>query len=680
MRLRRICCAVLLFALCCLSAPLPVSATNVNAKLVRVAVCPHTPPFQFLDENYLLSGIHIDIMDYIAQQNNLSIVYTTYNTKSECINALNRGVVDLVLGYQTQEYDETDHLLTSELSAGSISIVGNKNLATYIEQTHRTTPFAISFEYGAVDYSLLHSLGFHRLLGVGNQEQAMESLLSQHADTTVGVSESIDFILHQRGAEKEFKTIHGRVGTIQYAILVSKGDPSLYRMLDKALIELHTSGVYEEIRDRWVPNRSEQQLRLAISILVPVALLTLFIVAVVLWFNHLLRKKVEVKTRLLHQANQSLEKTIIKLENEGIFRSQMIRSLPVGAVLFNRDYLIALTNPKAREICGFHSPEEVCRDARDLPVFGTILQQLDGAVFLPDPQVEHRRFFDLGSPAAPQKYRCWIHRLMEEDRFVGALMMVENITQEVLRRNERFAIEKANTLNQVVAGIAHEIKNPLMTIKTAVSLMSTQWENPDVKDAFIRFIPDEVDRMNTLVQSLLTYAKPPNEEFSVFRLSEVVMRSFHLAKITDNKSQIHFSVTLDDTLYIRGQRDLLRQALTNLLLNGIWAVNKKWEQAQLEDWAGSICGSIYADGDWACLSICDNGVGMSADVVSRCMEPFFTTKMAGTGLGLALAKQCVENSSGTMSIRSEENQYTEILIRFPQYRPDDGQADSEVKH
>lgn len=678
MDVRRICSAVLLLACFFLAAPFPAAATNVNAKVVRVAVCPHTPPFQFLDDEYRLSGIHIDTMDYIAEQNNLSLVYTTYNTKSECISALERGVVDAVLGYQIQEYDETDHYITSELSSGSISIVGNKNLVSYIEETKRTIPFAISFEYGAVDYSLLHSLGFRRLLGTGNQEQAMETLLSLGADTTVGVSESIDYILHQRGAEKDFTTIHGRVGSIQYAILVSNNDPSLYRLLDRALIELRTSGVYEDIRSRWVPNRSEQHLRFIVSVLVLVALFTMLIVAIVLWFNHVLRKKVDMKTHMLHEANQSLERTITGLKNEGIFRNQMIDSLPVAAILFDQSFSVTLMNPMARSLCNCNNTSRFCSDARSLPVFGDILRQLEGKIFSPEANVEQLRFFDVGNPAAPQKYRCWIHRHVDGDHFAGALMMVENISQEVRRRNERFAIEKANSLNQVVAGIAHEIKNPLMTIKTAVSLMTTQWENPDVKNAFIQFIPDEVDRMNTLVQSLLSYAKPPNEGFSVFRLSDVVLRCFHLARITDSTSRIQFSVTLDDTLYIRGQRDLLRQALANLLINAIWAVSKKLDDGQVEDWTGSICSKIYADGDWVCLSIRDNGTGMPADVVSRCMEPFFTTKMAGTGLGLALAKQCVENNNGTMSICSEENQYTEIMIRFPQYRAEPECAGSEV--
>ncbi len=675
MRMRRMFSAVLLFTLL-LSVQLPAAATNTNARTVRVAVCPHTPPFQFLDETGALAGIHIDIMEHIAKQNNLSILYMPYDTKSECINALNRGAADIVLGYQTQEYDNIDHLVTSELSSGSISIVANKNLATYIEETNRTTPFTITFEYGAVNYSLLHFLGFHRLLSVGNQEQAVEALLSQKADTAVGLAESIDYILLQQGAEREFKTIHSRVGTIRYAILVDKRLPSLYRLLDKALIDLHISGTYEEICAHWLPNRS-QQFQGVISALVIVASSTLLGAAIILWFNHLLRRKVEVKTNMLYELNQSLEKTIVKLQNEAVFRNWMIDSLPVAAILFNLDFSVTLMNPQARILCGPEYSGKEGINAKNLPVFGQILQQLNETIFSADAQIEEKLFFNVGDAAFPQKYHCWIHRLVEEDHFASTLMMVENVTQEVKKRNERFAIEKAHSLNQVVAGIAHEIKNPLMTIKTAVSLMSTQWENPNVKEAFLQFIPDEVDRMNALVESLLNYAKPPNEEFSVFRLSEVVLRSFHLAKIADNQSQVHFSVSMDNTLSIRGQRDLLRQALTNLLINGMWAVKKKLEVEQPEGWTGLVRGKVYPEGDWVCLSIYDNGVGMSADVATRCTEPFFTTKLAGTGLGLALAKQYVENSRGTLSVRSEENQYTEILIRLPRYREEANRADGK---
>lgn len=669
MRVRRILSTIWLICLLFLIGPVS-AVTNVNAKTVRVAVCPHTPPFQFLDENYYLTGIHIDIMEEIAQQNNLSIIYTTYNTKSECISALNRGVVDMVLGYQTQEYDITDHLVTSELSTGTISIVANKNLAAYIEQTQRTTPFAIAFEYGAIDYSLLHALGFHRLLGVGNQDQAVDALLSQEADITVGLSESISYILHQRGIEREFTTIHGRVSAVQFAILVSKESPSLYRLLDKALIELHTSGVYEKICDFWIRNQSEQRLQFIVNGLIVTALLTILITAVVLWFNHVLRKRVGVKTKMLYEVNQSLEQTITRLQNEDMFRNQMIDSLPVAAILFDLGFTVTLMNPMAHMLCGLDKTDESCTDAKRLPVFGYILQRLNHTIFSPDPQIEQKRIFELRDGNTIYKYRCWIHRLVEGTHFAGALMMVENITQEELRRKELFAMEKANTLNQLVAGIAHEIKNPLMTIKTAVSLMASRWEDSNVRSAFLQFIPDEVDRMNSLVEGLLNYAKPPGEAFSVFRMSEPVRRSFGMAKITDNTSRIQFTISLDEDLYICAQRDLLRQALTNLLINSMWAVNKKWENAPLEGWNGSISCRVYAEGDWVCLSVYDDGIGMSDDVLIRCTEPFFTTKLAGTGLGMALVKQFVENSGGTLLIHSVENQFTEILIRFPRHLTD----------
>lgn len=673
MRSGRIGASVFLFCLLILAFPMQGSA-NVNARMVNVAVCPHNPPFQFLDQEFRLNGIHIDLLDYIAEQNNLFLNYIPYNTKAECINALNRGVADIVLGYQLQEYDQTEHFTTSELSSGSISIVANKNLAAYIEETQRTTPFTIAFEFGSIDYSMLNSLGFRRLVGVGNQEQAVEALLLQNADTVVGVTESINYLLRQEGDDDHFQTIHQQIGTVRYAILVSQNSPSLYRMLDRALVDLHTSGVYSEIYNQWVPDQLRQQMWMIVHILLIVALCTGLVAAVVLWFNYLLRKKVNLKTGMLSEANYSLELTVLKLQNEAIFRNQMIDSLPIPAILFDSKFAVTLMNPMAQSVCCLDTAGSLNTDARCLPVFGAILRQMGEDIFSPVSTLEQQRVFDTTGESTARKYRCWIHRLVEKDSYAGALMMVEDITQEVYRQQEIFAMEKANTLNKVVAGIAHEIKNPLMTLKTAVSLMTEQWENPKIRDAFVRFIPDEVDRMNSLVQSLLNYSRPPNEEFSVFPLYEVVMRSFHLAEMTDRKSRIQFSVTLDESLYVRGQKDLLRQTLTNLLINSIWAVNEKREQTANSNWTGTISGRAYAEGDWACLSIYDDGVGMSPEVVSHCMDPFFTTKMAGTGLGLALVKQCVENSSGSIAIHSEEQSFTEILIRFPKCCPEDNET------
>ena len=664
----RIACLILWFSIYLVLGASPILAVaNINPRTVTVAVCPHTPPFQFLDEEFQLSGIHIDLMENVAQENNLLLHYLPYNTMEECVKALDRGAADIVLGYQVQEYDQTEHLVTSELSTATISIVANRNLVAYIEETQRTTPFTIAFEYGSVDYSLLNSMGFRKLISVGNQEQAVDALLEQRADTVVGVRESIDY---QLGDQERFQTLHEQVDTIHYAILVREDLPAVYRLLNQSLVDLHTRGIYSEIYQNWVPDLAGQQAKLIGRFLIVVATGAFLISAVVLWFNYLLRRTVALKTRMLSEANQSLAQTITRLQDEAVFRNQMIDSLPIPAVLFDPQFSVTLMNPKAQTVCGLSGSGWLGLNICTLPVFGEILAQLGEDARSGDIPRERRYVFDVQGKNSPRKYRCWIHRLVERDSCVGVLMMVEDITQEVRHRQEMFAMEKANTLNQVVAGIAHEIKNPLMTIKTAVSLIVDRWEDSNVRNAFVQFIPDEVDRMNTLVQSLLSYSRPPDEDFSVFPLSEVVTRSFHLAQVTDHKSRIRFSLTLDDSLYIRGQRDLLRQALTNLLINSIWAVNEKRERGVPPDWNGTISGYTYEQGEWVDLAISDNGVGMSPEIVARCTDPFFTTKVAGTGLGLALVKQCVENSGGTMEIQSEEQVSTTIIIRFPRCSPE----------
>ena len=107
-----------------------------------------------------------------------------------------------------------------------------------------------------------------------------------------------------------------------------------------------------------------------------------------------------------------------------------------------------------------------------------------------------------------------------------------------------------------------------------------------------------------------------------------------------------------------------------MLINAIWAVSAKLENPP-PHWKGEITGTIQSDGRWVSIIVFDNGVGMSQDTLRHCMEPFFTTKAAGTGLGLALARQCVENNGGRMLVDSREGEYTDITIQIPCHNPVD---------
>lgn len=651
------------------SDPVGPESRPDSSVMVRVAVFPQNPPYQFLDDTGAPAGINIDIMEVVAQKCNYYFIYSIYDSQSACLQAMNSGAADIVLGCNINYKDPAHYYTTSELSSATASVVARKSIVPYIQETQKINTFSIVYEYGSVDLSLLYSMGFKHMLCVSSQANALDGLLEQKADIFIGSNESANYILNQSDQSDSFETVYSMVSTIRYAVLVNKSSASVYRNLNRALEDIHANGIYEEIHNSWVTNPFEKQFEAILRcFFISLAVFVCFTLAF-LGVSYVLKQKINEKTQQLILVNSSLENTIEDLQHEAAFRNSILDSIPIGAVLFNLDYHITLMNPAACALCGLKADLKDCMDIWNLPIFGEILERIDLDSF----DDNRNGIFDLSVRGRDCKYRCWIHILKRNEMdHTGVLMLVEDITEEELHRQKLAAMEKAAMLNQVTAGIAHEIKNPLMTLKIGVSLLETQWEDTEVRQAFLEFIPAEIEKINTLVESLLNYAKPPREEFSVLKIAEVVKRSFYLASITNKgaKNDIALSTCIKADPHVRIQQDLFQQTLTNLLINAIWAVSAKLENPP-PHWKGEITGTIQSDGRWVSIIVFDNGVGMSQDTLRHCMEPFFTTKAAGTGLGLALARQCVENNGGRMLVDSREGEYTDITIQIPCHNPVD---------
>ena len=145
----------------------------------------------------------------------------------------------------------------------------------------------------------------------------------------------------------------------------------------------------------------------------------------------------------------------------------------------------------------------------------------------------------------------------------------------------------------------------------------------------------------------------------------------YLTAIAAKKSNIVCSTQLEDSVWIFANRDRIKQSLINIIINGIESIEKKIAMGCAGKPGMSIC--VEAEGEFACVRIRDEGMGMRKEDIWRCTEPFYTTKSAGTGLGLALVQQFLSKNGGTISIDSEEGVYTEIRLRFRRYRSDESQ-------
>jgi len=198
--------------------------------------------------------------------------------------------------------------------------------------------------------------------------------------------------------------------------------------------------------------------------------------------------------------------------------------------------------------------------------------------------------------------------------------------KEKVRKTEGFV-----AVGKIAASIAHEIRNPLSSIKGFAQYFKLRFKAK--KDAaYADIMIKEVDRLNRVITELLDYAKPAELNLKKQRLEDIIVYSLKLLQSDIEGKGINIKEEYEDNLPLALiDKDQMTQALLNILLNSIEAVGKSGE---IRIGIRQIKGELQ-------LSIADNGKGIAKENIDKIFEPFFTTKKSGTGIGLATARRIV---------------------------------------
>ena len=263
------------------------------------------------------------------------------------------------------------------------------------------------------------------------------------------------------------------------------------------------------------------------------------------------------------------------------------------------------------------------------------------------------------------------------DRIRGTTVVIHDLTyyqrlEESARRNESLA-----RLGTLVAGLAHEIKNPLAGIKGAAQLLSHRLNDRRELHEYTAVIGREVDRLSALVQDLLTLGAPPKPALVALNVHQVIR---HVLAVIEGELTVHgiqlrceFDPSLPDVL---GDQAQLSQVFLNLLKNACEATiasppprrsNPTITVSTRMETDFHILRSSHRSDKFLRVEIADQGSGIASEDSARIFEPFFTTKPRGTGLGLAISHRIVADHGGI--IRAERNRPhgTIVTVTLPVY-------------
>jgi signal transduction histidine kinase len=358
----------------------------------------------------------------------------------------------------------------------------------------------------------------------------------------------------------------------------------------------------------------------------------------------------------------------------------LLENLTSGVIAAGTDESITVFNNEAGEITGLNSQEMLDASLGALPL--ELAEPLITTLRTGESQENREIAMHVGS--ADVIIRGSTSIFHGQDRQVlGALMVLTDVTaikrlELQIRRSDRLA-----SLGTLSAGMAHEIKNPLVSLKTFAQLLPERYQDSDFRDTFSNLIGHEIDRIDSLVNQLLRFARPAKPILKPLHAHEILEKALTLVghRLYQKDIKLNRSWCADvDTIH--GDADQLEQVFLNFFLNAMDAMKThgelsvKTEIRSDEQWVGAL-GSANGESnrhgrarEALLITIRDSGEGIRAEDIPHVFDPFFTTKDYGTGLGLSVVHGIIQEHGGQIEVESELQKGTAFHISLPLVRFD----------
>lgn len=223
--------------------------------------------------------------------------------------------------------------------------------------------------------------------------------------------------------------------------------------------------------------------------------------------------------------------------------------------------------------------------------------------------------------------------------------------EEQLHQAERLA-----ALGEMVAGVSHEIKNPLGIIRSTAELLTAMPDANETQKKLSEVIKEEASRLNGIVTEFLDFARPQIPNLDRCNLTEILEKNLYFLQPELEKKGIQIHSNLNGRSFkLTADQDLLYRAFLNVFMNAIQSMND----------GGVIRVKVEEEQDDYLILIEDTGCGISRENLKKIFNPFFTTREKGTGLGLSIVGKIIEGHNGTVTLKSKEGKGTEVRIKLP---------------
>jgi len=630
--------------------------TSVD-KAIRVGGDNHRPPYQYINDNGIYKGFSIDIMNSIAIEMLFDAEFRPMPWY-EVTSSLEKGEIDVILGMAKSTYFSSIYEFSDPYMDISDAIFVRYD-NNYIIDLEDLSSLRVAVQKDNYPQELLNYVDKASLNYVDNQQQGILLLMMGTIDAFVG-DKLVGMYTIQKWKQTNFiKIVGAPIQAVEYCFVAKTENEKLIKLINKGLVSIKSNGTYEKIYNKWfgeiiqTPAEIDKEITQKVLIVIGIGII---IFIFILRINQLLKKEIKKRTWELEETNNKLIETNEKIIKEDIYKKQILNSLFSAMITLEQDGTVGFCNTNAKKLLQLVGSEEI----EGKSIYETSLDKFIDFQHVRDVLGNEISFInsesELETPYGERIFRYYVNRLIDtKEELGGVIISIKDITEEKKMQKSLHHKDKMCSLGQLMANIAHEIRNPLMSIKTFTELLPEKISNDKFRRRFLEYVPQELDRINYLVTDLLDYARPQVTRKEKFYLNQLVDEVLGLFNTKINKEKVMLSIDISDDTRVYGDRNQIKQVLINLILNSIDAMNKNPQLKIYSKLYNSTC----------TLSICDNGIGIPKQYINHVMDPFFTLKKNGTGLGLSICYEFIMENSGEIYIESEENVGSCVSITLP---------------
>ena len=352
-------------------------------------------------------------------------------------------------------------------------------------------------------------------------------------------------------------------------------------------------------------------------------------------------------------AIQGLKGSRQQLKTITAFTDLLIASMPLGIMALDSDGTVKTCNGSAQDI--LEVPNDAAGKHYSKMFPAKIVSEI--GFMISRKNVMSERDINIEKQGTIKSFHIMCVPIASSDEAdSGQMLLIQDMTtqknlESELRRNERHT-----ALGKMAAGVAHELRNPLSSIKGLALLLKSKIDRQSSGAEAADILISEVERLDRSISELLDYSRREHLAVDQIELVEPIKKAIRLIRSDANAEKVEIIEQYEDEKrLLAGDRDKLTQLFLNLFLNSIQAMTG----------GGRLTVTTRHDGGSTTVEVEDSGTGVDEALKENIFDPYFTTKHEGTGLGLSLCAKIVEDHHGSISISSSKGQGTKVTIIFP---------------